>query len=102
MLLHAVCDQVAGVYDVLLASLEGDLVDLAFATQSKKTTASSVSVTPVGDALGQSACVQYPATYISLPCLCSPEAIGLECVLSMPTRHSSVSPSSPVFHPGAQ
>jgi hypothetical protein len=57
MLLHAVCDQVAGVYDVLLASLEGDLVDLAFATQSEKTTASSVSVTPVSNALSPSACV---------------------------------------------
>jgi hypothetical protein len=31
MLLHAVCDQVARMYDVLLSSLEGDLVDLAFA-----------------------------------------------------------------------
>lgn len=51
MLLHAVCDQVAGVYDVLLTSLEGDLMDLAFATQSKQTTASGVCVTPVGDAL---------------------------------------------------
>jgi hypothetical protein len=51
MLLHAVCDQVAGVYDILFAGLESDLVDLAFATQSEKTTASSVSVTPVGNAL---------------------------------------------------
>ena len=51
MLLHAVCDQVAGVYDVLLASLEGDLVDLAFTTQREQTTTSGVCVTPVGNAL---------------------------------------------------
>ena len=55
VLLHAVCNQVAGVYDVFLASLEGDLVDLAFATESKQATTSSVSVTPVGNALTQSA-----------------------------------------------
>jgi hypothetical protein len=35
VLLHAVCDQVAGMYDVLLASLESNLVDLTFATQGK-------------------------------------------------------------------
>jgi hypothetical protein len=35
MLLHAVCDQVAGMYDVLLAGLESDLMDLTFATQCK-------------------------------------------------------------------
>lgn len=55
MLLHAVCNQVAGVYDVFLASLQCNLVDLAFATQSKQATTSSVSVTPVGNALTQSA-----------------------------------------------
>lgn len=55
VLLHAVRDQVAGMYDVLLASLEGNLVDLAFATQGEEPTASSVSVTPVGNALGMSA-----------------------------------------------
>lgn len=55
MLLHAVCDKVAGVYNVLLASLEGDLVNLALATEGEEATASSVSVTPVGNALGQSA-----------------------------------------------
>jgi hypothetical protein len=102
MLLHAVCDQVAGVYNVLLAGLEGDLVDLAFATQSEKTTASGVSVTPVGNALGQSACVHLLATCIFLPCLCSREAIGLGCVRSMPIERSSVLPSSPVCHPSAQ
>jgi hypothetical protein len=102
VLLHAVCDQVAGVYDVLLASLESDLVDLASATQSKKTTTSSVSATPVGNALDTSACVRSLATCVSLPCLCSREAIGLGCVRSMPITRSSVSPSSPIFHPGAQ
>jgi hypothetical protein len=62
VLLHAVCNQVARVYDVLLASLEGNLMDLAFATQSEETTASGVSVTPVGNGLGQSACVHSFAT----------------------------------------
>jgi hypothetical protein len=35
VLLHAVCDKVARMYDVLLASLESNLVDLTFAAQSK-------------------------------------------------------------------
>ena len=35
VLLHAVCDQVAGMYDVLLAGLESDLVNLTLATQGK-------------------------------------------------------------------
>jgi len=38
-------------YDVLLSGLEGDLVNLAFATQGEESTASGVSVTPVGNAL---------------------------------------------------
>lgn len=68
MLLHAVCDQVAGVYDVLLAGLEGDLVDLSFATQGKEAAAGGVSVTPVSNALVQSAYVRSRAYRISLPC----------------------------------
>jgi hypothetical protein len=55
VLLYAVCDQVAGMYDVLLAGLEGDLVNLTFAAQREKATTSSMSVTPVGNALDQSA-----------------------------------------------
>lgn len=75
MLLHAVCDQVAGVYDVLLASLEGDLVNLAFATQSEQTTTSGVCVTPVGDALLPLA--EFLAMqHISLPCWCSRVVTG--------------------------
>jgi hypothetical protein len=75
VLLHAVCDQVAGVYDVLLASLEGDLVDLAFATQSEQTTASGVCVTPVGDALIPLA-EPLLCNIFSLPCWCSRAVIG--------------------------
>jgi hypothetical protein len=58
MLLHAVRDQVAGMYDVLLACLESDLVDLAFATQGEQATTGSMSITPVGNALGKSALVR--------------------------------------------
>jgi hypothetical protein len=70
MLLHAVCDQVARVYDVLLAGLEGDLVDLAFAAQGEQATASGVSITPVGDALGLLARFIRNPLYIFSPCLC--------------------------------
>lgn len=56
-------------YDVLLAGLESDLVDLTFATQGKETTTSSVSVTPVGDALIQSALVRSDSSLISLTML---------------------------------
>lgn len=102
MLLHAVRDQVAGMHDVLLASLESDLVNLAFATQGKEATTGSVSVAPVSNALIQSALIHSDSSFISLPCWCSREATGSMCVLSMPTAHSFVSPSSPVFHRGAQ
>lgn len=102
VLLHAICDQVARVYDVLLAGLESDLVDLTFATQGKETTTSSVGVTPVGNALIQSALIRSNSSFILLPCWCSREATGSMCVRSKPTAHSSVSPSSPVFHRGAQ
>ena len=70
MLLHAVCNQVARVYNVLLSGLEGDLVDLAFAAQGEKTTASGVSVTPVGDALGLLAQSVSRLSHILSPCLC--------------------------------
>ena len=69
MLLHAVCNQVARVYNVLLSGLEGDLVDLAFAAQGEKTTASGVSVTPVGNALIQSALVHSDFIFHSLTML---------------------------------
>ena len=68
MLLHAVCDQIAGMYDVLLAGLEGNLVDLAFATQGKQATTGSVSVTPVGDALHKSVLIHPDPSCVSLPC----------------------------------
>lgn len=70
MLLHAVCDQVARMYDVLLSSLEGDLVDLAFTAQGEQTTASGVSVTPVGDALDLLAQFISNPLHILSPCLC--------------------------------
>jgi hypothetical protein len=70
MLLHAVCDQIARVYDVLLSGLEGDLVDLTFAAQSEQAAASGVSVTPVGDALGLLARFIRNPLYIFSPCLC--------------------------------
>ena len=70
MLLHAVCDQVARMYDVLLSSLEGDLVDLAFTAQGEQTTASGVSVTPVGDALDLLAQSNSLPWHICSPCLC--------------------------------
>jgi hypothetical protein len=70
MLLHAVCDQVARMYDVLLAGLEGDLMDLAFTAQSEQTTASGVSVTPVGDALDLLARFIHNPVHILSPCLC--------------------------------
>lgn len=65
---HAVCDQVAGMNDVLLAGLEGDLVDLALAAKSKKTTASDMSVTPVSKALYPSAKFMSSLKQVPLPC----------------------------------
>jgi len=70
MLLHAVCDQVARMYDVLLAGLEGDLMDLAFTAQSEQATASGVSVTPVGDTLDLLARFIHNPVHILSPCLC--------------------------------
>jgi len=70
MLLHAVCDQVARMYDVLLPSLECDLVDLALAAQGEQATAGGVSVTPVGNALGLLAQPFPHRLQISSPCLC--------------------------------
>lgn len=70
MLLHAVCDQVAWMYDVLFPSLEGDLVDLAFTAQGEQATASGMSVTPVGDALDLLARSDSHPMQISSPCLC--------------------------------
>jgi hypothetical protein len=70
MLLHAVGDQVARMYDVLLPGLEGDLVDLAFTAQGEQATASGVSVTPVGNALGLLAQSIPRPLHIPLPCLC--------------------------------
>jgi hypothetical protein len=70
VLLHAVCDQVARVYDVLLPGLEGDLVDLTFATQGEQATAGGVSVTPVGDALDLLARSIAHSIQILSPCLC--------------------------------
>lgn len=55
MLHHAVCDQVTGMHDVLLAGLESDLVYLALAAKSKKTTPSDMSITPMSEALCPSA-----------------------------------------------
>jgi len=70
MLLHAVCDQVVRMYNVLLPSLECDLVNLAFTTEGEKTTTSGVSVTPVGNALGLSAKSISHRLQVSSPCLC--------------------------------
>ena len=56
-------------YDVLLAGLESDLVDLTFATQGKEATTSSMSVAPVGNALIQSALVQSNLSCLSLTML---------------------------------
>jgi hypothetical protein len=70
VLLHAVCDQIARMYDVLLACLEGDLVDLAFTTQGEQAAASGVSVTPVGDALDLLAQSIAHSIQILSPCLC--------------------------------
>lgn len=69
VLLHAICDQVAGMYNVLLASLESDLVDLTFATQGKEATTGSVSVTPVGNALIESVLFRSDSVFISLTML---------------------------------
>ena len=69
MLLHAVCDQIAGMYDVLLAGLESDLMDLTLATQGKEATTGSVSVAPVSNALIQSALVHSEFIFHSLTML---------------------------------
>lgn len=102
MLLHAVCDQVARVYDVFFAGFECDLVDLAFATEGEQAATGGVSVTPVGQALFPSAqCLLHIIAY-PLPCSCSREATDSECVQSMPAARCVASPSSPIFRPGAR
>lgn len=65
---HAVCDQVTGMHNVLLAGLEGDLVDLALAAKSKKAAASDMSVTPMSEALCPSAKFMSSLKQIPLPC----------------------------------
>lgn len=102
MLLHAVCDQVARVYDVFFAGLECDLVDLAFAAQSEQAATSGVSVTPVGQALRPSARSSFHRTVSPLPCLCSREATGSKYVRSMPVAHCVALPSNPIVRRGAR
>lgn len=55
MLHHAIRNQVAWVYNILLASLQGNLMDLPFAAQREQTAPGDMGVTPMGETLYPSA-----------------------------------------------